>query len=112
SSLGRIVMGWETDPSPSPMAHPGREAMNIVRFLLGQNLTREDLKRQISEAGSIGEPVRRAALAFADVAEEELALDGLNNMSWSVVCRSDPRPDDYELALRQAQKLCRLAPDR
>jgi eukaryotic-like serine/threonine-protein kinase len=38
-------------------------------------------------------------------------LDELNDMSRSVVLRPDARPEDYELALRQAQELCRLDPD-
>jgi hypothetical protein len=110
SSSGRTISVWEADPTLSPKARVEKEAMNIVRFLLGQNLTREDLKRRIRAAGSISEPVRRAALAFTEIAEEEVDLNALYDMTWSVVCRPDARPGDYHLALRRAETLCRLVP--
>ena len=94
----------------SPKARAVRESRNIVRFLLSQNLTREELKRRISEAASIGEPVRRAALAFAAVVDEELDRDGVSEKTRAVVLRPDARPQDYETALRQAQEALQAGP--
>jgi tetratricopeptide (TPR) repeat protein len=52
----------------------------------------------------------KAALALAEHWQPDIDLQSLNNASWAVVSRPDGRPDQYKVALQQAEVICRHDP--
>jgi hypothetical protein len=96
-------------PSASESEEVRPESLDIVQGLFGnpkRPLPRDVAIAQIRSNRSISETVRRQALSLAEHYPEEPLQ--LNNAAWDILVPNDSTPEDYQLALRQAEAACRL----
>jgi WD40 repeat protein len=105
-SLGRSVKVWRA-ASPATLARG--EARLQVDALFRKLLPRQDVLETLRRNPGLSEPVRRHALAYAEIHGEDAVL--LNNASWETVCISGRPASAYRLALRQAEAAARCFPD-
>ena len=89
-----------------------REARDLVQFLFGKELARDQVLDTIGHHPAISEAVRRESLALAKdwLPDVEVDAHQLNDASWAVVRRPDAKPDEYKRALHQAETACRVVP--
>jgi WD40 repeat protein len=86
-----------------------READSLIRSLSDKNLLRSDLLDRLRATKGLAEAVRQEALAQAEHYVENPV--GQHNTSRFTLRRPNEKPDDYRLALRRAETVCRLCPD-
>jgi tetratricopeptide (TPR) repeat protein len=110
----RRITVWEALPD-SDEAKVLREARGLVEFLSekDQLLSEKDLaadrvRETIRRYPGISESVRQSALALAEHWLPDIDSLQLNNASWDIVRRPDAKPKQYELALNQAETVCKI----
>lgn len=84
------------------------EAARLVQTLFGQGLLREEVLQRLRTDRSLGEPVRRQALALAGSAPENAAA--LADASWWVVRNPGASGQVLARAVRQAEAAYRITP--
>jgi tetratricopeptide (TPR) repeat protein len=85
------------------------EAARLVGPLFDKLLLRSEVMAAIRADAPLIEPVRQEALKLAETLLEN--PEALNNASWAVVRQPGADTAAYQLALRQAEAACRVAPD-
>jgi WD40 repeat protein len=103
----RQVRLWDARPL-TPDVREEREALGLVEFLFATPLPKADVLARIREHRTIGEGVRRSALAFAEGWREGPAF---HDAAWRGVSRQGAAADRYRQALRWAETACRREPD-
>jgi tetratricopeptide (TPR) repeat protein len=81
-----------------------------VRSLAEKQPLKQEVLASLRGQPGLAEPLRRRALALAEGFREDATQ--LNNASWLVVCKPGAAAAQYQLALRQAQAACRIAPSQ
>jgi WD40 repeat protein len=94
---------------PSLQAAIALHARRMVQSMYAKPLFREEVIERIGRDHQLSAEVRRQALALAQVYPEY--VDGLWLSAWLVARQPGAAHKEYELALRQAQAACRLAPE-
>jgi tetratricopeptide (TPR) repeat protein len=100
-ALPQTELFWETR-----VLH---HAESLVASLFKKPMIREEVMAAIRRDPGLDPEVRAAALQLAKTWPES-ALD-FNNASWGVVARPDASATDYQRALRQAERACRIEPE-
>jgi hypothetical protein len=103
----REVLVWDAR-TLTPDLRVQREAAGLVQFLFGKPLLRPDAVAAIRADRTIGEDVRDRALALAEQYPEDAR--GLHEACRCAVRRPGAAAGAYQLALRQAEAVCGLAP--
>jgi hypothetical protein len=85
-----------------------REAEQAAQSRFSKLMPRPEVLDSLRADASLGEPVRREALAIAEQYVENAG--NLDRASRAVVRRPGGQPDAYRRALDQAELACRLAP--
>jgi WD40 repeat protein len=85
------------------------EVAPLVQQLFTKLMLRSDVLAAIRGDASLSEAVRQEALKLAETLQENASA--LNGRSWTVVRRPGADAAAYQLALRQAEAACRLAPN-
>jgi len=86
-----------------------REASRLVDELLARTLLTADARAAIDADPTLRDDVRLRAIELIDGLQEDSTA--LNSASWNVVREPSRSPDEYALAVRQAEAACRLSPD-
>jgi tetratricopeptide (TPR) repeat protein len=95
----------------TPEAKIHLEAKGLIRFLFGKELAKGSVLEIVRARARISDAVRQEALALAEDWQPDIDEDELNNASWATVRQPDAKPDQYKLALKQAEMICRIAPE-
>jgi WD40 repeat protein/serine/threonine protein kinase len=85
------------------------QAEQLVEALYDKAMLRAEAREHLRADASLGEPVRRRALALAELIPEQ--PERLFQDSGAVIRRPGADPAAYRRALRQAETACRLVPD-
>jgi tetratricopeptide (TPR) repeat protein len=109
ASDDRTVKLWDST-TLTPELLLLREARSLVQLRFAQELLREQVANAIQRDPTIDEPVRRQALALAEVYPENATE--LNAASWTLVRQRNLAAEKYRQALRFAEAACRLEPDQ
>jgi WD40 repeat protein/serine/threonine protein kinase len=86
-----------------------QEAERVVNGLYDRLLLRPEVRASLLADRTLGEPMRRRALALAEQTPESPAR--LNEVSWSVARQRGAPPEGYRLAVRRAEAACQLVPN-
>jgi hypothetical protein len=101
---------WEAEWLP-----PERRRQHFIERLVpvvwSEVLMKEELLARLRDFRFVSEAERRHMLALAKSYPPQAAPEDLNDASWAVARRPDADTAAYQLALRQAEAACRLAPD-
>jgi eukaryotic-like serine/threonine-protein kinase len=104
---GRVRM-WDAHPWTTQLRIE-QEARGLVSRLFGKNGLKAEVTRQIEADKALTNQVRQEALEMVKPCLEDPRR--LNELSWSVVKHAAGAPENYRLALLQAEAACRLTPD-
>jgi WD40 repeat protein len=104
-----VVRLWEAAPL-TPEVQLGREAGALVNRLTAELLFKEDVLAHLQGDTTLDEPLRQKALSLADRYREQPGR--FNQASLAMVRKPGASQAEYRLALRRAEKACRLLPDR
>jgi tetratricopeptide (TPR) repeat protein len=95
----------------TPETNVHLEASGLVQFLFGKEPDKHCVLTIIRDTATISEIVRDEALTLAEHWQPSCDASELNSASWSTVRRPDATPDQYQLALQQAEMICGLGPE-
>jgi hypothetical protein len=111
SDLDGVVKVWDARPM-TPDAGEEREALGLLEFLFAKPLCQADVIELLHSSSTIRPRARELALSLVQSYQEEPAPEAYHKASWAVVRRPYLNAFQYRVALLQAQRACRLAPDR
>jgi WD40 repeat protein/tRNA A-37 threonylcarbamoyl transferase component Bud32 len=100
---------WEVIPL-TPELRNQREAAALVNRLAESLLFKEDVVARLRQDAGLGESLRQQALTLAERYVED--PNRFNRVSRAALQKPGADEARYRLALRQAQAICRLRPDR
>lgn len=103
------VRVWDARPLAPELAVE-REAVGLVEFLFARPLRKADVQAYVRADPTIGESVRRQALAIVEHAIDD--PDRFHRASATILRRPDAEASEYQSALGWAEIACRLDPDR
>jgi Flp pilus assembly protein TadD len=102
------VRTWDARPRTTQLRIE-QEARGLVSRLLGKSGLKAEVTRQIEEDMALTDQIRQVALEMVKPCLHDPKR--LNELSWSVVKRAARAPENYRIALLQAEAACRLKPD-
>ncbi|MCI0462936.1 MAG: protein kinase [Gemmataceae bacterium] len=105
--VDETVKVWEVTPL-TPELRLRRQAVALVNRLGAELVFKEDVSERLHQDASVGEALRRQALALMEQYKED--PHQLNRASYVVVRRPGADAAAYQRALRQAEAALRLAP--
>jgi eukaryotic-like serine/threonine-protein kinase len=108
ASFDGTVRIWDARPW-TPQLRIEQEARNLINRLDANVGVKKRVIEGIEQDSDLSPEVRHEALEMTNRWQEDSSW--LSIASWSVLARTDARPERYALALRQAEAVCRLEPD-
>jgi tetratricopeptide (TPR) repeat protein len=110
-AVGSIYTGtWIVDARPlTPALRSKRDAHNLVAHLVRKPLLKDEILDQLGKMKTIGEPVRREAVALAAGLESPSNL--LVYAAEEKLMYSDRSPDEYRRALRWLEEANLVSPN-
>jgi WD40 repeat protein len=106
-SYDQTIRVW--DASLSPQEWYGEEARALVEDRFEKLLDKDEVLASLRGDAALGDDLRRIALQLAETFEE--SPYELDNADWDVVKVPGGKAEDYAVALRRAEKVCRLVSD-
>jgi WD40 repeat protein len=100
------IRQWEAEPVTAD-SRVKREAAKLVNRLANQFVLKEETRQAIRKIQSLNKATQQEAMQMVDQIRE--SPKQLLDVSWSICRQTNQTPDDYRLALRQAEAAVRLA---
>jgi WD domain, G-beta repeat len=109
--LDGTVKIWDARPL-TPELFIEREALGLLEHLFAKPLCKADVIDYLRSAPTISRPTRDKALALIDGYREETKPEAYQQAAWAIIRQPYLNEFQYGFALRQAETVCRLAPQQ